>query len=549
MDLPLGDSHTKGASIGSFDWKRNHPSVVCFLRPIRSRCVVVVEKANLLRKRDAKPRDSLSQPGRRNGAVARARFLSDPLVISCPSTSFCATVDANGRVVTYNGTSWSSASDVDGSNNFKGISCPNSSFCAAVDTTGHVVTYNGTSWASAVDIDGSTTTYGVSCPISLFCVAVDNAGNVLTYNGTSWSSASDVDGAKTLNAISCPSLSFCQAVDSSGNVLSDGAANVTSQLTWDTNGELPLVLSDGTNDYIYGAGTTPVEEVNLSTSTPTYMTYSSSDSSWLTTNAAGDETGFWGYDSFGDLAFGTPDSPFGYAGQYTDASTGLVNDRARFYDSQTGEFTTRDPAFNSTDQAYAYAGNDPINGSDPTGECTALFDFGCQAYMQPLKASVEAAGGSLPVGLSEAGEILQVNHYTLSDTIDYLRSFRAFSSFRYVTPPPLSCPSNLGPHIDVKELHSGQTLYRYTSSNQTYGNGIFISPTLYSRPGNARRHLALPPWNNGSQTWFVQPVRDTLVLDGQVGSNNGQPGGGWQDVVLTISDLSYTYVGSTSSNA
>jgi hypothetical protein len=53
------------------------------------------------------------------------------------------------------------------------------------------------------------------------------------------------------------------------------------------------------------------------------MTYTPSDSSWLITNAAGDETAFYGYDAFGNLAFGTPESPFGYAGEYTDPSTGL----------------------------------------------------------------------------------------------------------------------------------------------------------------------------------------------------------------------------------
>jgi hypothetical protein len=47
-------------------------------------------------------------------------------------------------------------------------------------------------------------------------------------------------------------------------------------------------------DYIYGPGGTPVEQINLSTSTPTYLTYTPSDDTWLSTNAAGDETGFWG---------------------------------------------------------------------------------------------------------------------------------------------------------------------------------------------------------------------------------------------------------------
>jgi hypothetical protein len=50
-----------------------------------------------------------------------------------------------------------------------------------------------------------------------------------------------------------------------------------------------------------------------------------------------------------------------------DATTGLVNDRARWYQPQTGGFTSRDPAFATTDTAYTYSGDDPINNSDPTG--------------------------------------------------------------------------------------------------------------------------------------------------------------------------------------
>ncbi len=72
-------------------------------------------------------------------------------------------------------------------------------------------------------------------------------------------------------------------------------------------------------------------------------------------------------DAYGTLAYGTPTSPFGYSGQYQDATTGLVNDRARMYQPGTGSFATRDPAFASTDTAYTYANQDPINGSDPSG--------------------------------------------------------------------------------------------------------------------------------------------------------------------------------------
>ncbi|MGA2037596.1 MAG: RHS repeat-associated core domain-containing protein [Acidimicrobiales bacterium] len=97
------------------------------------------------------------------------------------------------------------------------------------------------------------------------------------------------------------------------------------------------------------------------------MTYTPSASSWLVTNAAGDEVAFYGYDAFGNLAFGTPTSQFGYGGQYTDPSSTFSNMRARWYEPETGNFTTRDPAFASTGTAYTYAGDDPVNTNDPTG--------------------------------------------------------------------------------------------------------------------------------------------------------------------------------------
>jgi hypothetical protein len=81
---------------------------------------------------------------------------------------------------------------------------------------------------------------------------------------------------------------------------------IVSQLTWDTNGPLGLVLGDVNDYYVYGPSSVPVEEISLATSSPTYLTYSASNSTWLSTNEAGDQTGFYGFDAFGNLAFGTP---------------------------------------------------------------------------------------------------------------------------------------------------------------------------------------------------------------------------------------------------
>jgi RHS repeat-associated protein len=197
----------------------------------------------------------------------------------------------------------------------------------------------------------------------------------------------------------------------------EASPTVSGTLSQFTGGELagsglPVVISDSANDYVYGPSGTPVEQVALATSTPTYLTYTASDSSWLSTNQAGDETGFWRYDAFGTLALGTPTSPFGYSGQYTDASTGFVNDTARWYQAQTGGFTTRDPAFASTDTAYSYAGDDPVIESDPTETCCEGSDPECQAAMKVLEGLVIADGGTMKIGVAEASGILYANHWT-----------------------------------------------------------------------------------------------------------------------------------------
>jgi RHS repeat-associated protein len=294
--------------------------------------------------------------------------------VSCVSASDCQAVDADGRAFTNTGSGWSSSnhSDIDGTHPLTSVSCASPSFCQAVDNHGDAVSYNGSSWTVESAVDVTTPLASVSCAGATFCTAVDSLGDALVYDGATWGPVTAVDPADTPEAVSCPSESFCGLVDGSGKALTYTA----SDLTWDTNGSLPTVLSDGTNDYLYGPTGEPVEQISTTAtqpSSPTFMTFTPSDSSWLLTNAAGNETAFYDYDAFGTLSFGTPGSPFGYAGQYqgTSANTsGLENMRARWYDSQTGEFITRDPDFDETDQAYVYAADDPVNESDPSGRST-----------------------------------------------------------------------------------------------------------------------------------------------------------------------------------
>ncbi len=116
------------------------------------------------------------------------------------------------------------------------------------------------------------------------------------------------------------------------------------------------------------------------------------------------------YDAFGNPVAhtGAASSAFGFTGNWTDPSTGLVHLRARDYDPKTGQFLTVDPAVDSTRQPYAYTGNSPVGRTDPTG--LFFWDDIAREYdnfRQDLAAAgmgmiSEATGGASDVLFGEA---------------------------------------------------------------------------------------------------------------------------------------------------
>jgi len=71
--------------------------------------------------------------------------------------------------------------------------------------------------------------------------------------------------------------------------------------------------------------------------------------------------------------------PFGFAGGIWEPATGLVRFGARDYDPQARRWTEKDPIrFDGHSwNIYEYAGDDPINGSDPSGKDPAACLAGC----------------------------------------------------------------------------------------------------------------------------------------------------------------------------
>jgi RHS repeat-associated protein len=94
----------------------------------------------------------------------------------------------------------------------------------------------------------------------------------------------------------------------------------------------------------------------------------------LLTDAAGQLTATFAYDPYGipiasaSTLVEQATTPFGFAGEYRDAESGLYYLRARYYDPITAQFLSRDPAVGTTRSPYGYVSGNPLNALDPTGE-------------------------------------------------------------------------------------------------------------------------------------------------------------------------------------
>jgi RHS repeat-associated protein len=224
-------------------------------------------------------------------------------------------------------------------------------------------------------------------------------------SGTKATNTYKYDQAGNLTAVEKPKVGEIPAVaesysyDGGGLRASQTVSGSTSHLTWDQSGQLPLLLNDGSINYIYGPGGLPIEQI--SGTTPTYYHHDQLGSTRMLTNASGEATGTFTYSAYGALTgkTGTQTTPFGFAGQYTNAS-GLQYLRARTYDPATGQFLSKDPAAEAP--SYGYAEENPLGLVDPSGKCgispdewlgdvTPWSEDNC-AY-QATKSIIDALGG------------------------------------------------------------------------------------------------------------------------------------------------------------
>ncbi len=230
--------------------------------------------------------------------------------------------------------------------------------------------------------NGATLSYGAAQQVTSLVPAV---GPVVTFGyddrGSRISStvaATEAEPSATtsyayapsgaLASVTTPTASIAYTSDARGLRQSRTVDGATDEFTWSSVGGLPLLLDDGDHSYVYGPSSTPIAQVDDSTGVIEYLHADLLGTPRLLTDAAGAVVGSVSFDAFGNRATYTgTQSAFGFTGNWTDPDTGLLYLRARDYDPATGQFLTVDPAVDATRQPYAYAGNNPISRTDPTG--------------------------------------------------------------------------------------------------------------------------------------------------------------------------------------
>ena len=184
----------------------------------------------------------------------------------------------------------------------------------------------------------------------------DQAGNLTAVKRPKEGETSEINDSYTYDAT---------------NLRQTQTINATkTNLTWDTAEPLPIILTDETNNYIYGPENQPIEQIS-SGGTTLYLHHDQQGSTRLLTSTSGNTETAYTYNPYGTLnaTTGTATTLLRYDGQYTSTDSSLIYLRARTYDPNTAQFLSIDPVLEATSEPYSYGKTNPLNSADPTGMC------------------------------------------------------------------------------------------------------------------------------------------------------------------------------------
>jgi RHS repeat-associated protein len=197
----------------------------------------------------------------------------------------------------------------------------------------------------------------------------DFENRLINRNNGQVTLAYDADGnrmSKTVNGVTTLYL-----VDDG---IPSGYAQVLEEYT-SVNSQSPAL----NKVYTYGMRLIAQDQLIGGQWTPSFYGYDGHGNVRYLTDAAGNLTDTYDYDAFGKLiaqssVFVTPTpNAYLFAGEQFDADLGVYYNRARYLNTDSGRFWTRDPLLNRTIQvlhfpSYDYVLNDPVNQADRSGQ-------------------------------------------------------------------------------------------------------------------------------------------------------------------------------------
>jgi RHS repeat-associated protein len=270
--------------------------------------------------------------------------------------------DASGRIQTVTQTGGSTAN----------------TYSFTYDARGNRLTANVTGATPS----SQTLTYNAANQITTSGYSYDGAGNLTaapgatyTYNGAQQMTAATTNGVAS---------SYTYAGTSQNQVLSETIGSSTYNITYGRADKLGLPTIE---QYKVGSGQGYLYN-DPKTGQPIMLTTSSDQNGLYVMDGTGNPVGLltsfasnafgYAYDPYGvahltsgGTGNGTTQNPYLFKGGLQDRATGLVKFGLRWYNPTTGTWTQQDTLDAPLDPAnanrYAFAGGDPINGNDPTG--------------------------------------------------------------------------------------------------------------------------------------------------------------------------------------